>query len=122
MKLPLRKQKKFLKNNKLTQQTMDLDNIEKEFSGHSKVFIELKKIFLRHQEITKILEDPKTYEDHKLSEKLNKERAELDKPAKHFKEYMELVESIINTKKIADNERDEDIKQHARDEIIKDQD
>ncbi len=121
MKLQLRKQKKFLKNNKLTQQTMDLENIEKEFSGHSKVFGELKKIFLRYQEITKLLEDPKTYEDHKLSEKLNKERAELDKPAKHFKEYMELVESIINTKKIADNEGDEDIKQLARDEIIKDQ-
>ena len=100
---------------------MDLENIEKEFSGHSKVFGELKKIFLRYQEITKLLEDPKTYEDHKLSEKLNKERAELDKPAKHFKEYMELVESIINTKKIADNEGDEDIKQLARDEIIKDQ-
>ena len=45
MKLQLRKQKKFLKNNKLTQQTMDLENIEKEFSGHSKVFGELKKNF-----------------------------------------------------------------------------
>ena len=100
---------------------MDLENIEKEFSSRSKVFIELKKIFLRYQEINKLLEDPKTYENHKLSEKLNKERAELDKPAKHFKEYIELVETITNTKKIADSESDEEIRQLARDEIIKDQ-
>ena len=100
---------------------MDLVNIEKEFSSRSKVFIELKKIFLRYQEINKLLEDPKTYENHKLSEKLNKERAELDKPAKHFKEYIELVETIINTKKVADSESDEEIRQLARDEIIKDQ-
>tara|TARA_B100000614_G_C14551551_1_gene494163 strand:+ start:1176 stop:2264 length:1089 start_codon:yes stop_codon:yes gene_type:complete len=100
---------------------MDLENIEKEFSGHSKVFIALKEIFLRHQEINTLLEDPKTYEDHKLSEKLNKERAELDRPAKHFKEYAELVETIINTKNIIDNESDEDIKQLAKDEILKDQ-
>jgi len=100
---------------------MDLVNIEKEFSSRSKVFIELKKIFLRYQEINKLLEDPKTYENHKLSEKLNKERAELDKPARHFKEYIELVETIINTKKVADSESDEEIRQLARDEIIKDQ-
>ena len=121
MKLPLRKQKKFLRKNKLHQKIMDLENIEKEFSGHSKVFIALKEIFLRHQEINTLLEDPKTYEDHKLSEKLNKERAELDRPAKHFKEYAELVETIINTKNIIDNESDEDIKQLAKDEILKDQ-
>ena len=101
---------------------MDLENIEKEFSGRSKVFEELKKIFQRYEEINKLLEDPKTYEDHKLSEKLNKERAELDKPAKNFIEYVELVETIINTKKIVDSESDDDIKQLARDEIIKDQD
>jgi len=100
---------------------MDLENIEKEFSGRSKVLEELKKIFLRHQEINKLLEDPKTYEDHKISEKLNKERAELDKPAKHFKEYVNLIEAISNTKKIIDRESDEDIKQLAKDEIIKDQ-
>ena len=121
MKLPLRKQKKFLRKNKLHQKIMDLENIEKEFSGHSKVFIALKEIFLRHQEINTLLEDPKTYEDHKLSEKLNKERAELDRPAKHFKEYAELVETIINTKNIIDNESDEDVKQLAKDEILKDQ-
>ena len=100
---------------------MDLVNIEKEFSSRSKVFIELKKIFLRYQEINKLLEDPKTYENHKLSEKLNKERAELDKPARHFKEYIKLVETIINTKKVADSESDEEVRQLARDEIIKDQ-
>ena len=100
---------------------MDLENIEKEFSGRSKIFVELKKIFQRYEEINKLLEDPKTYEDHKLSEKLNKEKAELDKTAKNFKEYVNLVETIINTKKIAESESDEDIKQLARDEIVKDQ-
>ena len=43
-------------------------------------------------------------------------------PAKNFIEYVELVETIINTKKIVDSESDDDIKQLARDEIIKDQD
>ena len=100
---------------------MDLENIEKEFSGRAKVFMELKRIFLRYEEINKLLEDPKTYENHKLSEKLNKERAELDKPAKHFREYIELVETIVNTKHIVDSESDDDVKQLAKDEIIKDE-
>ena len=55
---------------------MDLENIEKEFSGRSKVLEELKNIFLRYQEINKLLEDPKTYEDIK------------SKGAKPFKYYL----------------------------------
>ncbi len=96
---------------------MDLKKLENEFSGPSKILDELKTTYDRYTLINKKLEDPNTYNDHKLSEKLNKERAELDKVAKLFKSYSDLVDDILNTKNIINEETDDGILQLAKEEL-----
>jgi len=96
---------------------MDLKKLENEFSGPSKILDELKTTYDRYTLINKKLEDPSTYNDHKLSEKLNKERAELDKVAKLFKSYSDLVDDILNTKNIISEETDDGILQLAKEEL-----
>jgi len=96
---------------------MEFDNVDKEFSGHAKVLKRLKDMLVRFNEINKILEDPETYSNHKLAETLNKERSELDKPAKLFLEYTNLIDEITDAKNMIELEKDVEMRQLAKDDL-----
>ncbi len=96
---------------------MDLKKIDNEFSGPPKILDELKSIYDRYLDINKKLENPDTYNDHKLSEKLNKERSELDKIVKPFMAYVTLINDIVNARNIINEETDDGILQMAKEEL-----
>ena len=96
---------------------MEFDNVDKEFSGHAKVLKRLKDMLVRFNEINKILEDPETYSNHKHAETLNKERSELDKPAKLFFEYTNLIDEITDAKNMIELEKDVEMRQLAKDDL-----
>ena len=53
---------------------MGLKNLVSEFIKNPKLIDKLDDIRIRYAEITEKLEDPNTYKDRKLSEKLNKSK------------------------------------------------
>ena len=54
----------------------DLKHLTSEIVNNPKLINKLDEIRIRYAEITEKLEDPETYKDHKLLEKLNKETLE----------------------------------------------
>tara|TARA_Y100000996_G_scaffold64653_1_gene43705 strand:+ start:945 stop:2057 length:1113 start_codon:yes stop_codon:yes gene_type:complete len=87
-----------------------------EFITNPKLIDRLDNIIIRYAEITQKLEDPETYKDRKLSEKLNKERSQLEKPYKLFLDYKELLKKIIDIEDLISNEEDKELKILAEDE------
>ncbi len=94
----------------------DLKSLAFEFITNSKLIDRLDNIIVRYAEITEKLEDPETYKDRKLSEKLNKERSQLEKPYKLFLDYQELLQKIIDIEDLISNEEDKELKILAEDE------
>ena len=95
----------------------DLKNLTSEFIKNPKLIDKLDDIRIRYAEITEKLEDPNTYKDRKLSEKLNKERSQIEKPVKHFLDYQELLEKINDTESLISDENDKELKILAEDEL-----
>ena len=95
----------------------DLKNITSEFIKNPKLIDKLDDIRIRYAEITEKLEDPDTYKDRKLSEKLNKERAQLEKPVKHFLDYQELLQKINDVQSLISDEDDKELNILAEDEL-----
>ena len=75
----------------------DLKHLTSEIVNNPKLINKLDEIRIRYAEITEKLENPETYKDHKLLEKLNKERSKLEKPVKYFLDFQKLVEQIKDT-------------------------
>ena len=74
-----------------------LKNLTSEFIKNPKLIDRLDDIRIRYAEITEKFEDPNTYKDRKLSEKLNKEKSQLEKPVKHFLDViMEGIFSLLH--------------------------
>ena len=102
--------------------TKDLKNLGSELVNNPKLTDKLDNLRARYAEITKQLEDPETYKDHKLSEKLNKERSKLEKPVKQFMEYEQALSKITESEEIISTEDDqalitiaeEDLKDHLQ--------
>ena len=95
----------------------DLKNLTSEFIKNPKLIDRLDDIRIRYAEITEKLEDPNTYKDRKLSEKLNKERSQLEKPVKYFLDYQELLQKINDTQSLISDEDDKELKILAEDEL-----
>ena len=95
----------------------DLKNLTSEFIKNPKLIDRLDDIRIRYAEITEKLEDPNTYKDRKLSEKLNKERSRLEKPVKHFLDYQELLQKINDAQSLISDEDDKELKILAEDEL-----
>ncbi len=95
----------------------DLKSLAFEFITNPKLIDRLDNIIIRYAEITQKLEDPETYKDRKLSEKLNKERSQLEKPYKLFLDYKELLQKIIDIEDLISNEEDKELKILAEDEF-----
>ena len=94
----------------------DRESLAFEFITNPKLIDRLDNIIIRYAEITQKLEDPETYKDRKLSEKLNKERSQLEKPYKLFLDYKELLKKIIDIEDLISNEEDKELKILAEDE------
>ena len=97
--------------------TNDKDNPLLGSGLSTKIIKKLSILKIRYDEITKELEIPENYEDHKLLEKLNKERIQLQKPAEFFDEYKILLAQINDTKSLIASENDKDIKKLAIEEL-----
>ena len=95
----------------------DLKSLAFEFITNPKLIDRLDNLIIRYTDITQKLEDPETYKDRKLSEKLNKERAQLEKPVKLFLDYQELLKKIIDIEDLISNEEDKELKILAEDEF-----
>ena len=95
----------------------DLKNLTSEFIKNPKLIDRLDDIRIRYAEITEKFEDPNTYKDRKLSEKLNKEKSQLEKPVKHFLDYQELLQKINDTQSLISDEDDKELKILAEDEL-----
>ena len=95
----------------------DLKSLAFEFTTNPKLIERLDNITVRYAEILEKLENPETYKDRKLSEKLNKERSQLEKPVKHFLDYQELLQKIIEIEDLISSEDDKELKKLAEDEL-----
>ena len=95
----------------------DLKHLTSEIVNNPKLINKLDEIRVRYSEIIEKLEDPETYKDHKLSEKLNKERSKLEKPVKYFLDFLNLIEKIKDTEHLISTEEDKDLKVIAEDDL-----
>ncbi len=84
---------------------------------NKKIINKLEKIKNRYDEINKKLEIPENYKNHKLLEKLNKEKTQLQKPNDLFEQYKTILKQINDSKDIINNETDKEVKQLAQDEL-----
>jgi peptide chain release factor 1 len=95
----------------------DLKHLTSEIVNNPKLINKLDEIRIRYAEITEKLEDPETYKDHKLLEKLNKERSKLEKPVKYFLDFQKLVGQIKETEHLISTEEDKTLKIIAEDDL-----
>ena len=95
----------------------DLKHLTSEIVNNPKLINKLDEIRIRYAEITEKLENPETYKDHKLLEKLNKERSKLEKPVKYFLDFQKLVEQIKETEHLISTEEDKTLKIIAEDDL-----
>ena len=84
---------------------------------NEKILDKLKKIQARFDEISRELEKPENYQNHKFLEKLNKEKVQLQKPNELFAQYTKLLKQISDTRDLINNESDKEIKQLAQEEL-----
>ena len=72
---------------------------------NKKIINKLEKIKNRYDEINKKLETPENYKNHKLLEKLNKEKTQLQKPNDLFEQYKTILKQINDSKDIINNNK-----------------
>jgi len=77
----------------------------------------LNSISLRYKEISQQLADPKVIEDVQQFIKLNKEQKNLEPIVEISKEYVNALGNLASSKTMLNEEKDEDIRQMAKDEI-----
>lgn len=86
-------------------------------SNNNSLLEKLDIIGLRFEEIGTQLTDPAVIADTKKYIKLNKEYKELRELVATSKHYKQLVENIINAKKLLKEESDEELREMAREEL-----
>ena len=84
-----------------------------------KLIDKLDELRIRYAEITIELEKPDIYKDRRLSDKLHKEQAKLERPVNQFKEYQNLLREIVVTEELISSEEDKDIQNMAQEELVK---
>tara|TARA_Y100000741_G_scaffold104374_1_gene77988 strand:+ start:1185 stop:2294 length:1110 start_codon:yes stop_codon:yes gene_type:complete len=92
-------------------------NHEFDLINDEKFIDKLNKINERYNEIAELLKDPHTYKDHKLSEKLNKEKSKIEKPVKQFIEYKNTISKMKESQDIISTETDQAIIAIAQEDV-----
>lgn len=78
----------------------------------------LEIIKKRWQDVEQQLSDPKTMSDMKLFKKCNKEYKELSTIVQAYHNYKNVIENIDFNKEILQNEKDEELKELAKSELV----
>lgn len=77
----------------------------------------LDALYIRFEEIGKLITDPSVIADMKRYVKLNKEYSDLEKIANARAEYIQVMTSIDEAKNILDSENDQELREIAREEL-----
>lgn len=77
----------------------------------------LDALLIRFEEIGKLITDPAVIADMNRYVKLNKEYSNLEKIANARKEYVQILTSIDEAKKILENENDQELREIAKEEL-----
>ncbi|NDV68449.1 peptide chain release factor 1 [Dysgonomonas sp. 25] len=77
----------------------------------------LDALYIRFEEIGKLITDPAVIADMKRYVKLNKEYSDLEKISNARSEYIQVMTSIDEAKKILDSENDAELREIAREEL-----
>ncbi len=77
----------------------------------------LEGIVARFDEVARLITEPDVVNDMKRYVQLNKEYKELTKVVEFYKEYKNIVQNIDSAKKILDVEKDEEMREMAKEEL-----
>lgn len=83
----------------------------------SSLLEKLESIHIRFKEVGELISDPAVISDMKRYVGLNREYSELEPFVKTYKEYKALLENIAAAKEILQNEKDEEMKEMAKEEL-----
>jgi peptide chain release factor 1 len=83
----------------------------------SSLLEKLESIHVRFKEVGELISDPAVIADMKRYVGLNREYSELEPFVKTYKEYKALLENISAAKEILQNEKDEEMKTMAKEEL-----
>ena len=96
-----------------------LKDLTSQLIDKPKLIDKLDGLRIRYAEITIELEKPDIYKDRRLSDKLHKEQAKLERPVEQFKEYQNLLRKIVVTEELISSEEDKDIQKIAQEDLVK---
>jgi peptide chain release factor 1 len=77
----------------------------------------LRSIRDRHEELTRLLSDPKVLSDHNLMKKYSKERAGLDAVVRAAGEYEKVLSDLRDAREILESSDDREAREFAREEL-----
>lgn len=81
------------------------------------MFDKLEDVVHRFEQINEKLSDPSVYERQKEFQELNKERSNLEEIVKTYKEYKQAKADLEEAKTMLRNEKDEDLRSMAKEEV-----
>ena len=90
-----------------------LKDLTSQLIDKPKLIDKLDGLRIRYAEITIELEKPDIYKDRRLSDKLHKEQAKLERPVNQFMDYQKVLKEIEVTEKLILSEEDKDLKTEA---------
>ena len=82
------------------------------------IFNKLDAVVDRYQNLTEKMADPTLYERQKEYQETTREHSNLEPVVKAYKEYKRLQEDIDEAKNILKNEKDEDMREMAKEELL----
>ena len=77
----------------------------------------LAGIAARYDEVSRLITEPDVINDMKRYVQLNKEFKELTKVVAFYNEYKNVIQNIESSKKILDEEKDEEMREMAKEEL-----
>jgi peptide chain release factor 1 len=77
----------------------------------------LRSLRDRHEELTKLLADPKVLADHNIMKKYSKERAGLDDVARAAVEYEKVLSDVRDARELLESSDDKEAREFAREEL-----
>ena len=81
------------------------------------MFDKLEQVVKRYDYLTERLADPKIYDDQKDFKKVSLERSNIEEIVKVYKEYKNIKQVVEGSKDILKNEKDEELREMAKEEI-----
>jgi peptide chain release factor 1 len=81
------------------------------------LLLKLEGIAARFEEVARLITEPEVINDMKRYVLLNKEYKELSKIVEFYREYKNITENLDSTKKILETEKDEEMREMAKEEM-----